>query len=174
MWASVPLVQERHELRTDGPYGLVRHPIYTGFLGLIPRDAGVRLRYLDCLSGGCRPVAVAPGAGRGRSDGWEVRRFVRCLRRLRPGADPVDASRPGRSPPRQRGVSVVRGGHARRGGGEPGGTRIPGPLRSPRGAPPSPGRRARIHLRTCPSVIAVPAPAPPPAARAAPPCGPCR
>ncbi|MFK0260231.1 methyltransferase family protein [Streptomyces angustmyceticus] len=35
MWASVPLVQERHELRTDGPYGLVRHPIYTGLLGLI-------------------------------------------------------------------------------------------------------------------------------------------
>ncbi|MFD5463579.1 methyltransferase family protein [Kitasatospora sp. NPDC127059] len=35
MWASVPTVQERHELRTDGPYGLVRHPIYTGLLGLI-------------------------------------------------------------------------------------------------------------------------------------------
>ncbi|MGI5260989.1 methyltransferase family protein [Streptomyces angustmyceticus] len=35
MWASVPLVQERHELRTDGPYGLVRHPIYTGLLGLV-------------------------------------------------------------------------------------------------------------------------------------------
>ncbi|MFF3747683.1 methyltransferase family protein [Streptomyces kronopolitis] len=34
MWASVPLVQEHHELRTDGPYGLVRHPIYTGLLGL--------------------------------------------------------------------------------------------------------------------------------------------
>ncbi|MFI5643281.1 methyltransferase family protein [Kitasatospora sp. NPDC051705] len=35
MWASVPTVQERHELRTDGPYRLVRHPIYTGLLGLI-------------------------------------------------------------------------------------------------------------------------------------------
>lgn len=35
MWASVPLVQERHELRTNGPYGLVRHPIYTGLLGLV-------------------------------------------------------------------------------------------------------------------------------------------
>lgn len=34
MWASVPLVQEHHELRTSGPYGLVRHPIYTGLLGL--------------------------------------------------------------------------------------------------------------------------------------------
>jgi len=34
MWASVPLVKENHELRTDGPYRLVRHPIYTGLLGL--------------------------------------------------------------------------------------------------------------------------------------------
>ena len=35
MWASVPMVLEHHELRTDGPYRLVRHPIYTGLLGLI-------------------------------------------------------------------------------------------------------------------------------------------
>ncbi|MFR0355560.1 methyltransferase family protein [Streptomyces sediminimaris] len=35
MWASVPMVQEHHELRTDGPYRLVRHPIYTGLLGLV-------------------------------------------------------------------------------------------------------------------------------------------
>ncbi|MFI2205654.1 methyltransferase family protein [Streptomyces sp. NPDC020192] len=35
MWASVPTVKEHHELRTDGPYGLVRHPIYTGLLGLV-------------------------------------------------------------------------------------------------------------------------------------------
>jgi protein-S-isoprenylcysteine O-methyltransferase Ste14 len=35
MWASIPMVQEHHELRTDGPYRLVRHPIYTGMLGLI-------------------------------------------------------------------------------------------------------------------------------------------
>jgi protein-S-isoprenylcysteine O-methyltransferase Ste14 len=31
MWAARPLVQEQHELRTDGPYGIVRHPIYSGF-----------------------------------------------------------------------------------------------------------------------------------------------
>ncbi|MCC3772678.1 isoprenylcysteine carboxylmethyltransferase family protein [Streptomyces sp. UNOC14_S4] len=35
MWASIPMLQEHHELRTDGPYRLVRHPIYTGILGLI-------------------------------------------------------------------------------------------------------------------------------------------
>ncbi|MGV9266949.1 methyltransferase family protein [Kitasatospora sp. NPDC003701] len=35
MWASVPTVQEQHQLRTEGPYRLVRHPIYTGVLGLI-------------------------------------------------------------------------------------------------------------------------------------------
>jgi protein-S-isoprenylcysteine O-methyltransferase Ste14 len=35
MWAGVPTVQEHHELRTEGPYRLVRHPIYTGLLGLV-------------------------------------------------------------------------------------------------------------------------------------------
>jgi protein-S-isoprenylcysteine O-methyltransferase Ste14 len=35
MWAGVPMVHEHHELRVDGPYRLVRHPIYTGLLGLI-------------------------------------------------------------------------------------------------------------------------------------------
>ncbi|WP_229854323.1 methyltransferase family protein [Streptomyces filipinensis] len=30
MWAGVPTVREHHELRTEGPYRLVRHPIYTG------------------------------------------------------------------------------------------------------------------------------------------------
>ncbi|MGW7489317.1 methyltransferase family protein [Streptomyces sp. NPDC054786] len=35
MWAGVPMVHERHELRTGGPYRLVRHPIYTGLLGLL-------------------------------------------------------------------------------------------------------------------------------------------
>ncbi|MGW3126231.1 methyltransferase family protein [Streptomyces sp. NPDC001123] len=35
MWAGVPTVQDHHELRTGGPYRLVRHPIYTGLLGLV-------------------------------------------------------------------------------------------------------------------------------------------
>lgn len=35
MWASVPMVHDHHELRTEGPYRIVRHPIYTGLLGLI-------------------------------------------------------------------------------------------------------------------------------------------
>lgn len=34
MWAGRPLVQQRHELCTAGPYRLVRHPIYTGMAGL--------------------------------------------------------------------------------------------------------------------------------------------
>ena len=33
MWAGRPMVQEDHELRTSGPYRLVRHPIYTGIIG---------------------------------------------------------------------------------------------------------------------------------------------
>ncbi|MBO0690343.1 MAG: isoprenylcysteine carboxylmethyltransferase family protein [Candidatus Dormibacteraeota bacterium] len=35
MWAARPMVQEGHELRTGGPYGLVRHPIYTGMIGAV-------------------------------------------------------------------------------------------------------------------------------------------
>ncbi|MER7920133.1 MULTISPECIES: isoprenylcysteine carboxylmethyltransferase family protein [unclassified Streptomyces] len=35
MWDSVPSLRQNHELRTDGPYRLVRHPIYTGVLGLV-------------------------------------------------------------------------------------------------------------------------------------------
>lgn len=35
MWAGRPLVQEGHELRTGGAYRVVRHPIYTGIVGLV-------------------------------------------------------------------------------------------------------------------------------------------
>ena len=35
MWTSAPKIKERHELRTDGPYRITRHPIYTGILGMI-------------------------------------------------------------------------------------------------------------------------------------------
>ncbi|MBY8885191.1 isoprenylcysteine carboxylmethyltransferase family protein [Streptomyces sp. PTM05] len=35
MWAPVPVVRENQELRTGGPYAVVRHPIYTGLLGLV-------------------------------------------------------------------------------------------------------------------------------------------
>lgn len=35
MWSAVPEVRESHELRTAGPYAWVRHPIYTGLLGML-------------------------------------------------------------------------------------------------------------------------------------------
>jgi protein-S-isoprenylcysteine O-methyltransferase Ste14 len=35
MWSSDVVAREGHELRTDGPYGLVRHPIYAGILGML-------------------------------------------------------------------------------------------------------------------------------------------
>ncbi|WP_067664735.1 methyltransferase family protein [Nocardia miyunensis] len=35
MWAGRPMIQQDHQLRTGGPYQLVRHPIYTGLLGLM-------------------------------------------------------------------------------------------------------------------------------------------
>jgi protein-S-isoprenylcysteine O-methyltransferase Ste14 len=33
-WSSRPAVKSDHQLRTDGPYGITRHPIYTGALGM--------------------------------------------------------------------------------------------------------------------------------------------
>jgi protein-S-isoprenylcysteine O-methyltransferase Ste14 len=36
MWAASPdVLQAHHELRTDGPYAVTRHPIYTGLLGML-------------------------------------------------------------------------------------------------------------------------------------------
>jgi protein-S-isoprenylcysteine O-methyltransferase Ste14 len=35
MWSAVPTVKQHHELRTDGPYQVTRHPIYTGILGML-------------------------------------------------------------------------------------------------------------------------------------------
>jgi protein-S-isoprenylcysteine O-methyltransferase Ste14 len=35
MWSSDAVVKEDHALRTDGPYRITRHPIYTGILGML-------------------------------------------------------------------------------------------------------------------------------------------
>lgn len=35
MWASNAAVKEGHQLVTNGPYKITRHPIYTGILGMI-------------------------------------------------------------------------------------------------------------------------------------------
>jgi protein-S-isoprenylcysteine O-methyltransferase Ste14 len=35
MWSSSPVAGERHILRTEGPYAVTRHPIYTGILGML-------------------------------------------------------------------------------------------------------------------------------------------
>ena len=36
MWSASPSVlQAHHELRTDGPYAVTRHPIYTGLFGML-------------------------------------------------------------------------------------------------------------------------------------------
>jgi protein-S-isoprenylcysteine O-methyltransferase Ste14 len=35
MWSVAPEVGGDHHLRTSGPYGVTRHPIYTGFLGML-------------------------------------------------------------------------------------------------------------------------------------------
>ena len=40
MWSAMPRLQGDHRLRTDGPYAVTRHPIYTGGLGML---AGITL-----------------------------------------------------------------------------------------------------------------------------------
>lgn len=35
MWSSVAVLKVGHELRTDGPYRITRHPIYTGMSGMM-------------------------------------------------------------------------------------------------------------------------------------------
>lgn len=35
MWSGAPTVKQQHQLRTGGPYGVTRHPIYTGMLGMM-------------------------------------------------------------------------------------------------------------------------------------------
>jgi protein-S-isoprenylcysteine O-methyltransferase Ste14 len=35
MWTMDAEIKEGHALRTDGPYALTRHPIYTGILGML-------------------------------------------------------------------------------------------------------------------------------------------
>ena len=36
MWSASPnVLQSEHQLRTDGPYSVTRHPIYTGLLGML-------------------------------------------------------------------------------------------------------------------------------------------
>jgi protein-S-isoprenylcysteine O-methyltransferase Ste14 len=35
MWSSVAVIKDDHKLRTDGPYRIVRHPIYTGLLAML-------------------------------------------------------------------------------------------------------------------------------------------
>jgi len=39
MWSAAPTVKEEHKLRTSGPYAITRHPIYTGFLGMMVGSA---------------------------------------------------------------------------------------------------------------------------------------
>jgi len=35
MWSSLVVEKEHHQLRTDGPYAITRHPIYTGMVGML-------------------------------------------------------------------------------------------------------------------------------------------
>lgn len=39
MWSALPMAKQDHQLRTAGPYGITRHPIYTGIIGMLAGTA---------------------------------------------------------------------------------------------------------------------------------------
>jgi protein-S-isoprenylcysteine O-methyltransferase Ste14 len=39
MWSSAVVAKQEHVLRTDGPYTITRHPIYTGMLAMLAGSA---------------------------------------------------------------------------------------------------------------------------------------
>ncbi|HEX4100968.1 MAG: isoprenylcysteine carboxylmethyltransferase family protein [Pseudonocardiaceae bacterium] len=41
MWTASAVVKDDHALRTDGPYAITRHPIYTGLLGMLAGTAAI-------------------------------------------------------------------------------------------------------------------------------------
>lgn len=54
MWSMDAIVKQGHQLRTHGPYGVTRHPIYTGMLGMLLGSlllAGVGRSLLILLAG---------------------------------------------------------------------------------------------------------------------------
>lgn len=42
MWSSAPITKAGHQLRTDGPYRVVRHPVYTGIIAMVAGTALVQ------------------------------------------------------------------------------------------------------------------------------------
>jgi protein-S-isoprenylcysteine O-methyltransferase Ste14 len=54
MWSGRALIKENHELHTEGPYSITRHPIYAGILGMLLGtafiiDFGVFLAFFLCV-----------------------------------------------------------------------------------------------------------------------------
>jgi protein-S-isoprenylcysteine O-methyltransferase Ste14 len=114
MWTLDAVVKEGHALRTDGPYGITRHPIYTGILGMLLGTlllAGVG-RSLLLLPVGLVFFEVKLHAEEElmlATFGNEYRRYRQRVPQLIPGlrirrvrAEPTqtpgDAQRPGRGP----------------------------------------------------------------------------
>ena len=89
MWSMDAVVKQGHQLRTDGPYGITRHPIYTGMLGMLLGSlllAGVGRSLLIALAGAVFfEVKIARG---GTADVGDLPGPVRPLPAARAAADP--------------------------------------------------------------------------------------
>jgi len=49
MWSSTVTLKLNHRLRTDGPYQITRHPIYTGMLGMFVGSTLISIIFLPIL-----------------------------------------------------------------------------------------------------------------------------
>jgi protein-S-isoprenylcysteine O-methyltransferase Ste14 len=93
MWSAGATLKEGHGLRTHGPYGVTRHPIYTGMLGMF-------LATVLLLGGGAAlvmvPVAIVFLEVKLRAEEQllteefpdDYRRYMREVPRLVPGLPP--------------------------------------------------------------------------------------
>jgi hypothetical protein len=88
-WSSDVTLKRDHEPIVDGPYALVRHPIYTGIL-LALRNGARGRRVARPARGGDRGARLlAQARDRGGRHAPPVRRSLRPIRRARADAHPV-------------------------------------------------------------------------------------
>ncbi len=65
-WSLVARLTDEHELVTSGPYGIVRHPIYTAMLGLLLATGVALSEFLPTVIAAAIYIGATIDAGRER------------------------------------------------------------------------------------------------------------